>query len=188
MNGLTLTYDANGNTTNDGSNGYTWDSRNRLSSITGPVNGSFQYDALGRRVQKVVGGTTTNYLFDGMNYIEEQNATGAVAAVLSPAAATSFLLALAPRESASRSLMGWAAWWRKLTRRNPSRRVTVTTPTGRQCNRVATPETRNSIRVGRTMAPASIITELATTTPRSRGSFRRIHYAGAAVRPTITRM
>jgi RHS repeat-associated protein len=68
----TLTYDANGNLTNDGVNTYTWDARNQLSSITGSVNASFQYDAFGRRVSKTVGGVTTDYLYDGDNVVQEK--------------------------------------------------------------------------------------------------------------------
>ena len=41
--GQTLTYDANGNLTNDGTNTYTWDARNHLSAISGGVTASFQY-------------------------------------------------------------------------------------------------------------------------------------------------
>ena len=82
FNGVTLAYDANGNTTNDGTNTYTWDARNQLAGLTGSVNASFQYDALGRRIQKVVGASTTGYLYDGRNYVQEQNSSGAVTAAL----------------------------------------------------------------------------------------------------------
>lgn len=70
-NGAAITYDANGNMLSDGTRTYTWDSRNRLISIAGPVAASFQYDALGRRIQKTVGGTTTAYLYDGLNPVQE---------------------------------------------------------------------------------------------------------------------
>ena len=82
LNGSTLAYDDNGNSTNDGTNTYSWDARNQLASVTGPVNASFQYDALGRRVQKTVGSTTTGYLYDGSNFVQEQNAAGAATATL----------------------------------------------------------------------------------------------------------
>lgn len=71
--GTTLTYDANGNITNDGTRTYTWDARNRLASLAGPVAASFQYDAFGRRMAKTIGGSTTNYLYDGANPVQEQN-------------------------------------------------------------------------------------------------------------------
>jgi RHS repeat-associated protein len=82
LNGASLSYDANGNTTNDGTNSYTWDARNRLTSLSGPVNGSFQYDAMGRRTQKTIGGATTGFLYDGQNYVQEQNASGSATATL----------------------------------------------------------------------------------------------------------
>src|SRR6185369_3927524 len=68
----TLTYDANGNLTNDGINTYTWDARNQLTAISGGVSASFTYDAFGRRVSKTLNGTTTQYLYDGMNIVQEQ--------------------------------------------------------------------------------------------------------------------
>lgn len=68
--GTNLTYDANGNLTNDGTNTYMWNARNRLVSISGAVNASFQYDPFGRRVSKTVGGTT-QYLYDGPNPVQE---------------------------------------------------------------------------------------------------------------------
>jgi len=64
-----LFYDPNGNMTSDGTNGYTWDARNRLvSTLSGA---SFRYDPFGRRVSKTVAGTTTNYLYDGANVAQE---------------------------------------------------------------------------------------------------------------------
>ncbi|WDH22903.1 RHS repeat-associated core domain-containing protein [Pseudomonas chlororaphis] len=74
--GATLLYDANGNMTSDGSNTYTWDSRQRLSTLTGTVSGSFSYDAANRRSQKTIAGQTTGYVFDGINLVQEL--TGAV--------------------------------------------------------------------------------------------------------------
>ncbi|MBD0369820.1 MAG: Ig-like domain-containing protein [Pyrinomonadaceae bacterium] len=78
--GQTLTYDLNGNLTNDGTNTYNWDARNRLVSITGPnVSASFQYDALGRRTSKTVNGQMSSYQYDGINIVQEQ--TGSAPAV-----------------------------------------------------------------------------------------------------------
>jgi RHS repeat-associated protein len=64
----TLSYDANGNMTSDGTNTYTWDARSRLSSMTGV---SFQYDPFGRRTSRTTGGTTTRFLHDGFNRVQE---------------------------------------------------------------------------------------------------------------------
>ena len=70
----TLTYDLNGNLTSDGANTYTWDARDRLMSISGPgVSANFQYDAAGRRSSKTVNGTTTSFLYDGSNIVQEQS-------------------------------------------------------------------------------------------------------------------
>lgn len=69
--GATLTYDANGNLTNDGVNTYQWDARNRLIGISGNVTASFTYDALGRRLSKVVNGTNVQFAYDGIDIIAE---------------------------------------------------------------------------------------------------------------------
>lgn len=81
-NGKTLTYDANGNLTNDGSSTYVWDERNRLKSISGAVTASFQYDAFDRRIAKVVGGLTTGYVYDGLNFVQEKAGTAPASAVV----------------------------------------------------------------------------------------------------------
>ncbi|CAN7561324.1 RHS repeat-associated core domain-containing protein [Pseudomonas sp. LjRoot263] len=59
----------------DGSNTYTWDSRQRLSTLTGAVSGSFSYDAANRRSQKTISGQTTSYVFDGANLVQELTGT-----------------------------------------------------------------------------------------------------------------
>jgi len=65
-----LSYDANGNLTNDGTNTYAWNARNKLASMnSGAI--SFQYDPYGRRVAKTVSGTTMNYLYDRANIVQE---------------------------------------------------------------------------------------------------------------------
>ncbi len=73
-NGVSLTYDDNGNMTSDGTATYTWNARNKLASMTGA---SFQYDPLGRRTRKTVGGVTTSFLFDGVNPVQETAGTTA---------------------------------------------------------------------------------------------------------------
>ncbi len=75
--GQTLTYDANGNLTSDGVNVYTWDARDRLVEINGAsVTASFAYDALGRRRNKVVNGTSAQFLYDGLNPVQEIGTPG----------------------------------------------------------------------------------------------------------------
>src|SRR5262249_31692586 len=44
------------------------------------VAASFAYDATGRRLRKTVGSTATSYLYDGPNFVQEQNGTGSVTA------------------------------------------------------------------------------------------------------------
>lgn len=80
--GATLTYDANGNLTNDGSRTYTWDSRNRLGTLTGAATASFGYDAFGRRSSATVSGSTTSFLYDGLNIIQELTGASVKATIL----------------------------------------------------------------------------------------------------------
>jgi RHS repeat-associated protein len=68
----TLTYDLNGNVTSDGSSTYTWDARNHLTAVgAAGLAASFGYDALGRRREKTINGTSTWYLHDGSNPVQE---------------------------------------------------------------------------------------------------------------------
>src|SRR5277367_3679611 len=87
----TYAYDNNGNTltkvTSAGTTTYGWDYENRLASVTVPGTGgtlAFKYDGLGRRVQKVFTqnstSTTTNYLYDGSNAVEDVDQNGNVLA------------------------------------------------------------------------------------------------------------
>ncbi|MGH7837350.1 MAG: RHS repeat-associated core domain-containing protein [Candidatus Binataceae bacterium] len=71
FNGQILSYDAHGNLTSDGTNSYSWDARNHLSGISGGVTASFIYDPFGRRSSKTIGGTTTQFLYDGLNPLQE---------------------------------------------------------------------------------------------------------------------
>jgi RHS repeat-associated protein len=69
--GTSFTYDDNGNLTSDGSKTYSWNARNELTGISGGVSGSFAHDALGRRRSRTVGSTTTQFLYDGLNPVQE---------------------------------------------------------------------------------------------------------------------
>ncbi len=75
-------WDANGNLLNDGTRQYTWNRRHQLTSIAGPTSASFLYDAFGRRVQKTIGGTTTGFLYDGLNPVAELAGTTPTATLL----------------------------------------------------------------------------------------------------------
>jgi RHS repeat-associated protein len=69
--GTTFTYDANGSLTNDGAQTYSWNARNQLTGLSGSLSASFQYDALGRRRGKTISGTSTGFLYDGLNIVQE---------------------------------------------------------------------------------------------------------------------
>ena len=71
FNGTPLSYDANGNLTGDGTNTYTWDARSHLSAISGGGNGEFRIRFFGRRMKKAIGGTTTQFVYDGLNPVQE---------------------------------------------------------------------------------------------------------------------
>jgi len=72
FNTATLTYDANGNLTSDGTNTYTWDALNQVESISGPgLTASFEYDALGRRISRAINVVTTQFLYDGNDIVAE---------------------------------------------------------------------------------------------------------------------
>jgi RHS repeat-associated protein len=84
-------YDYNGNLTSKTISGsttqYTWDFENHLTSVVLPGTGgtvTFKYDGFGRRVQKAFtqnsNTTTTNYLYDGGNPIEDVDQNGNVLA------------------------------------------------------------------------------------------------------------
>jgi len=80
--GQTNTFDLNGNLISDGTNTYTWDARDRLVGISGGTTASFQYDPTGRRASKTIAGTTTQFLYDGLNPVQELSGAGAVLANL----------------------------------------------------------------------------------------------------------
>ncbi len=64
-NGITLSYDQNGNMLADGDHTLTWDARSQVSSVNGI---GLQYDAFGRRSTNLFG---TSFLFDGPNAVQE---------------------------------------------------------------------------------------------------------------------
>jgi RHS repeat-associated protein len=74
FNGTPLAYDANGNLTSDGANSYAWDARDHLSAISGANTASFVYDPFGRRMSKTIGGIATQFLYDGLNPVQELQA------------------------------------------------------------------------------------------------------------------
>lgn len=69
--GVSFSYDNNGNLTNDGSKTYAWNVRNQLTTLSGGASASFQYDGVGRRRAKTISGTTIGFLYDGLNAVQE---------------------------------------------------------------------------------------------------------------------
>src|SRR5581483_2571875 len=81
------TYDNNGNlatfTDTGGTTTYTWNTRDQLTNINGPgLTASFEYDGAGRRQSKTVNGTATNFLYDGLNVVQELNGSTPIANLL----------------------------------------------------------------------------------------------------------
>jgi RHS repeat-associated protein len=82
--GVTFQYDANGNTTGkidaSGQWTYEWNAENQLTR--GLRNGNevarFAYDPVGRRVEKVAGGATITYTYDGEDILREASSTGVI--------------------------------------------------------------------------------------------------------------
>jgi RHS repeat-associated protein len=83
--GVSVAHDLNGNVTSDGVSSFTWNARNQLISLSGPTSASFQYDGVGRRRSKTVGGTTTKFLYDGINLVQELVGTTPTADLLTGA-------------------------------------------------------------------------------------------------------
>jgi RHS repeat-associated protein len=85
----TVAYDANGNTLSDSSGkSYSWDFENRLTQAVVPgTNGgttTFRYDPFGRRIQKSGPLGITNYLYDGIDSLDDVDQNGSVLARYSP--------------------------------------------------------------------------------------------------------
>lgn len=78
---MSLQYDNNGNLTSDGVHTYQYNYNNRLISVDNGATATYKYDALDRRIQKVVAepvATTTNYYYCGNQIVEERDANNAV--------------------------------------------------------------------------------------------------------------
>lgn len=74
-----ISYDANGNLTNDGSHTYAYDSENRVVSVDGGSTASYGYDHQNRRYKTTVGSIVTHYIWQGSQVLAEHaGSTGAV--------------------------------------------------------------------------------------------------------------
>ncbi len=65
VDGVTYTWDSNGNLLNDGVNTYTYNAANYLTSFTGPsISATYTYNGLGDRLSQTVNGQPINYTLD----------------------------------------------------------------------------------------------------------------------------
>jgi RHS repeat-associated protein len=89
---ITYTYDSNGNLTQktEGTDvwGYEWNANNELTRVTKNAveQARFAYDPVGRRVEKVAGGVTTSYTYDGEDIIEQAQGATVLKYVQGPSA------------------------------------------------------------------------------------------------------
>src|SRR5215470_14185227 len=60
---VNYTYDANGNATSDGVHTYSYDAENRLGSVDGTA-ALYAYDYQNRRIKKLIGSTSTHYIWE----------------------------------------------------------------------------------------------------------------------------
>jgi RHS repeat-associated protein len=84
----TMNYDPTGNlitiTDPAGVTNLIWDARSRLKDSVGPISSSsFVYDIFGRRAKKTIGGQSTQYLYDGVNPVQEYSGASVLANILS---------------------------------------------------------------------------------------------------------
>jgi len=88
LDGVRIASDGNGNLLDGRKKGqtlfdYTWDARNQLVDVSDTgVSASFAYDGLGRRVSKTVNGAITEFLYDGLNPVQELSGGSIVANLL----------------------------------------------------------------------------------------------------------
>ena len=92
----TLTYDNDGNLTSitdaDGTTLYSWNTKNQLIGVSGPnVNASFVYDGMGRRQKKMINGNLTEFLYDGVNPVQETSGVTVLANILTGLGIDEFL-------------------------------------------------------------------------------------------------
>lgn len=90
-NGASLSHDANGNLLGFGGDTYTWNKRDQVAAISGSNTASFQYDGVGRRQAKTISGTSTQFLYDGLNPIQEKAGSTITASLLTGLGIDEFL-------------------------------------------------------------------------------------------------
>ena len=112
--GQPMAYDANGNLTFDGTLVYGWNARNQLATLSSGTTASFHYDATGRRSAKTIDGTTTAFLYDGVDAVQT-DVGGNVNVRLLGAAIDEWFASIGPAACRCRWSMRWAAHWRSQT-------------------------------------------------------------------------
>lgn len=74
---VSLSYDPDGNLTNDGARAYIWDAENRLILVEWGTNVvENAYDYMSRRVEKIANGAARRFVYDGWNLIRETQVSG----------------------------------------------------------------------------------------------------------------
>ncbi|WP_232837440.1 DNRLRE domain-containing protein [Lentzea terrae] len=87
-----LSYDPDGNLLSDGVATYNWNARGQLAGQTSPgATSSFVYGPDGRRQSRTVNGVTTDFLYDGVNPVQEK-VNGAVTATTTSSGTDNFLV------------------------------------------------------------------------------------------------
>jgi len=172
FNGTALSYDLSGNLTGDGTNSYTWDARNHLVGITGGATASFVYDALGRRAGKTIGANTTQFVYDGLNPVQEldgANPANVTANLLSVRSLTSNQGCKESSEFDRRTHPRSAKL--RLPRRPRAVDPNSRSPSGAEGDRLTTP--RREIRVNRAGLPKSsyLWSPSSCKKPRTRANF-----------------
>jgi RHS repeat-associated protein len=94
--GKTMAFDANGNLSSiadaSGTTLHTWNARNQLTVMSGPgVSASFVYDGLGRREKKTINASLTEFLYDGVNPVQETSGATVLANILTGPGLDEFL-------------------------------------------------------------------------------------------------
>ncbi|MFN9355901.1 MAG: RHS repeat-associated core domain-containing protein [Alphaproteobacteria bacterium] len=99
---VTLTHDANGNLTGEGTWTFAYDAENRLrtANLAGTA-ATYLYDPLGRRQAKVVNGVTTSFLSDGDEEVAEYTGSGALLRRYIPGPGTDQTIAMVTSSGAS---------------------------------------------------------------------------------------
>ena len=185
--GATVTYDLNGNLATladaGGTTTFTWNLRNQLTSLSGPgLSASFGYDALGRRWTKTVNAAQTDFLYDGLNPVQE--------GVLPSTPVANLLTGLGLDEVLTRTDAAGLRAFLADALGSPlaladgtgtSRRSTRTRPSARRPPPARPRRTRISSPGGKPTARACIIIGRGTTTRRCSGSSAKTHSSSPAV-------